>query len=228
MTLPAILTLLVVAIAGIIIGFCNFQKQTTLPQDTNPSAVGVELNQTLDYVDLHKLEDNGVSFVYLKATQGRSYFDDDFLSYRDQILGTKLAYGCIVTYSNESTSKQQYDYFENKVGKNTGSLPILVEPVTSNLTKKYLQSMSNFVKLLQKANKQVMVEVDHKYYKQFPTRTLYMATGKNNPDEMKYSFWKYTTDGHVKDVDGLSDNIVMFTYNGTAQQYKERYGQLTQ
>ena len=71
-TLPAILTLLVLAIAFLLIGFFNFRRQTTLPADANSSAIGIELNQDVDYVDLHKLQANGVSFVYLKATQGRS------------------------------------------------------------------------------------------------------------------------------------------------------------
>ncbi|TSO26654.1 GH25 family lysozyme [Lactobacillus sp. LL6] len=227
-TLPAILTLLVLAISGILIGFFNFQRQTTLPPDSNPSAIGVELNQSLGYVDLHKLQDNGVSFVYLKATQGRSYFDDDFLSYRDQILGTKLAYGCIINYSNESTANQHYRYFNNKVGKNTGTLPVLLEPTSSKMTQKYLHSMSKFVKLLQLEGKQVMVEVAHKYYKIFPTKTLFMATSDKSPNKLKYSFWKYTSDGRVKDVDGLENGATMFTYNGTVQQYRQRYGQLTQ
>lgn len=209
-------------------GYCNFQRQTTLPQGSSPSAVGVELNQSLDHVDLHKLEDNGVSFVYLRATQGRSYFDDDFLSYRDQILGTKLAYGCIVTYSNESSAIEHYRYFNREVGQKTGTLPILIEPASSNLTKKYLRSMSKFVQLLKSENKQVMVEANHRYAKFFPVNTLFLATGKSDPNNLKYSFWKYTTDGHVKDVDGLKDNVTMFTYNGTAQQYKGKYGELTQ
>lgn len=208
-------------------GYYNFQRQTTLPQGSSPSAIGVELNQSLDYVDLHKLEDNGVSFVYLKATQGRSYFDDDFLSYRDQILGTRLAYGCIVTYSGESSALEHYRYFNREVGQKTGTLPILIEPASSKLTKKYLRSMSKFVQLLKSENKQVMVEVNYHYAKFFPASTLFLSTGKTAPDNLKYSFWKYTTNGHVKDVDGLK-NVTMFTYNGTAQQYKGKYGELTQ
>ena len=227
-TLPAILILLVLAISGIFIGFFNFQKQTTLPQDSNPSAIGVELNQSLDYVDLHKLQDNGVSFVYLKATQGRSYFDDHFLSYRDQMLGTKMAFGCIVNYSNESTAIQHFRYFNKKVGENTGSLPILLVPTSSQLTQKYLRSMSKFTKMMQLEGKQVMVEIKYKYYKAFPTKTLFMATSPKSPNKLKYSFWQYTSDGRVKNVDGLKDGVTMFTYNGTVQQYRQRYGQLTQ
>lgn len=96
------------------------------------------------------------------------------------------------------------------------------------MTQKYLRSMSKFAKLLQLENKQVMVQVAHKYYKVFPTKTLFMATSDKSPNKLKYSFWKYTNDGRVKDVDGLNDGVTMFTYNGTVQQYKQRYGQLTQ
>lgn len=82
-----------------------------MPPSSNSSAIGIQLNQDVDYVDLHKLQSNGISFVYLKATQGRSYFDENYLSYRDQILGTKLAFGSMITYSNESTPLQHYRYF---------------------------------------------------------------------------------------------------------------------
>ena len=64
-TLPAILTLLILAIAFLLIGFFNFKKQTTLPPDSNSSPIGIELNQDIDYVDLHELQSNGISFVYL-------------------------------------------------------------------------------------------------------------------------------------------------------------------
>lgn len=113
-TLPAIITLLLLAIAFLLIGFFNFKRQTTLPPNSNSSAIGIQLNQDVDYVDLHKLQANGISFVYLKSTQGRSYFDENYLSYRDQILGTKLAFGSMILYSNESTPLQHYRYFLKK------------------------------------------------------------------------------------------------------------------
>ena len=71
-TLPAIITLLLLAIAFLLIGFFNFKRQTTLPPNSNSSAIGIQLNQDVDYVDLHKLQPNGIYFVYLKSTKGRS------------------------------------------------------------------------------------------------------------------------------------------------------------
>lgn len=226
-TLPAILTLLILAIAFLLIGFFNFRKQTTLPPDSNSSAIGIQLNQDVDYVDLHKLQANGISFVYLKATQGRSYFDENYLSYRDQILGTKLAFGSMITYSNESTPMQHYRYFFNQVGNNTGSLPILIEPVNSR-SKKYLRSMAQFAGMLEKRGKSVIIDLDYKYHNYFAPQTKFMFSGAKSPNKLKYSFWRYTSNGRVKDVQGLENSVTMYSYNGTVSQYKQRYGQLTQ
>ena len=227
-TLPTIITLLILAIAFLLIGFFNFKRQTTLPPDANTSAIGIQLNQEIDYVDLHKLQANGISFVYLKATQGRSYFDENYLSYRDQILGTKLAFGSIISYSNESTPLQHYRYFFKQVGDNTGSLPILVVPAVNSRSSKYLKSMSKFVGMLQQRNKKVMVEVDQRYRRYFDNQTMLMSEDSKAPSKLKYSFWRYTTNGRVKNVAGLEKDITMYAYNGTVSQYKERYGQLTQ
>lgn len=227
-TLPAIITLLLLVIAFLLIGFFNFKRQTTLPPNSNSSAIGIQLNQDVDYVDLHKLQANGISFVYLKSTQGRSYFDENYLSYRDQILGTKLAFGSMILYSNESTPLQHYRYFFEKVGDNTGSLPILLEPAVTSRSKRYLESMSQFASMLEQRKKEVIVDVDYKYHKYFTPQTKFMSVDGKTPDKLKYSFWRYTTNGRVKNVNGLEKGVTMYAYNGTVGQYRQKYGQLTQ
>lgn len=226
-TLPMILTLLVVAIAVLIIGFLNLHQQTTQPSNSNSSAIGVELTQDVDYVDLHKLEKNGISFIYLKSTQGRSYFDENYLSYRDQVLGTNLAFGTEIRYSNESTPRQQYEFFIKQVGLNTGTLPIMVVPAVK-LKKGEVLALANFVKMLQDRGKSVLVAINYRYHQLFLPQTQFISTGQKQPDKTNYSFWRYTTNGHVQNVDGLEKQVTMFMYNGTAQQYKQKYGQLTQ
>ena len=227
-TLPLILTLLVVAITALVVGFLNYNKDTTLPSNSNTSAIGVELDQRFDYVDLHKLEHNGISFVYLRSTQGKSYFDDNYLSYRDQIQGTNLAFGTSVYFSNESTAVQQYQYFVKKVGSNTGTLPVMIIPAVQMSDASYLKSMAAFARLLQKEGKNVVVQVDYKYHNYFPDKTQFACASKSKPDKLEYSFWQYTNDGRVNNVEGLEDKVTMFSYNGSITQYKQRYGQLTQ
>ena len=227
-TLPAILILLVVAIALLLTGIANMRNQTTLPPNGNASAIGVELNQDYGYVDLHELQANGISFVYLRSTQGRSYFDDDYLIYRDQVLGTKLAFGTVIAYSNESTPMQHYQYFLKKVGTDTGSLPILIEPAIDNYDIAYIKQMAQFTGMLLRLNKRVIVDVAVRYKKYFPHDVQFITGGKKAPDKMQYSFWRYTNNGRVKSVKNLENGVVMLTYNGTVTQYKEKYGQLTQ
>lgn len=228
-TLPLILTFLVLALAGILVGFLNYQRQTTLPPNSDSSAIGVELDQNMAEIDLHQLQTNNISFVYLRATQGRSYFDDKYLLYREQLLGTKLAYGTIVRVSDESTAKQQFAFFEKKVGKETGSLPILLEPAVNERKRSYLITFAALTRRLQGAGKRVMVALSNRRYQSyFSPATSFMATGNREPDQTKYAFWRYTIQGHVKNVSGLEKGVVMYSYNGTVQQYKQKYGQLTQ
>ena len=227
-TLPAIILLLMVAIGLLITGTLNIRNQTTLPANSNSSAIGVELNQNFGYIDLHELQSNGISFVYLRSTQGRSYFDDDYLSYRDQVLGTKLAFGTSIFYSNESTPTEHYQYFMKKVGINTGSLPILIEPAVNDRSIRYIKQMAQFTRMLTAQGKRVMVEVEIKYKKYFPQNVLFITSGKKAPNKLQYSFWRYTNNGRVKGVKGLEDGITMLAYNGSVSQYKQKYGQLTQ
>lgn len=227
-TLPLILTMLVLAIAILVIGFLNYRCQTTQPSNSDSTAIGVELNQNFDYIDLHKLQTNGISFVYLQSTQGRSYFDNNYLLYRDQIKGTKLAFGSIITYSNESTPRQQYEYFEKKVGTNSGSLPILVVPASKNYGPRSLKQMGQLVSLLEANNKQVIVETSYQNHAFYPAATKFLATGKKEPNSLHYAFWQYTNNGRVKNVNGLEKGVTMLSYNGTVAQYKQKYGQLTQ
>lgn len=227
-TLPLILTMLVLAIAILVIGFLNYQGQTTQPSNSDSTAIGVELNQDLNYIDLHKLQANGISFVYLKSTQGRSYFDNNYLLYRDQINGTKLAFGSIITYSNESTPEQQYQYFLKKVGQNSGSLPILIVPASPSYGPRWLKQMGQLVRLLQTDHKQVIVATNYRNHTFYPSNTKFLATGKKEPNSLHYAFWQYTNDGHVKNVTGLEKGVTMLSYNGTVAQYKQKYGQLTQ
>jgi lysozyme len=228
LTLPAILFLLLLTCAALLFGWRNFKQETSLPPNLAQAVIGVELNQNQASVDLHQLENNGISFVYLRSTQGRSYFDDDYLSYRDQLQGTKLAFGSILNYSSQSTAQQQYRYFRRKVGRNAGSLPILIRPATGSYDQHDLRVMSQLVRLLQQHQYQAMVEVGNQYRQQFPAGTMFMSTGNQAPNRVQYAFWRYTTRGKVKHVKALQGQTTMYAYNGTNAQYQKKYGRLTQ
>ena len=82
-----------------------------------------------------------------------SGFDDNYLLYRDQLQGTNLNFGTIISYSDETSNEEQYQYFLNKVGTNTGTLPVMIVPATSNLTKTYWQRMGRFAQMINNLGK---------------------------------------------------------------------------
>ena len=69
--------------------------------------------------------------ITMHCSPSISYFNELLLStplslrFSDQIQGTNLNFGTIIAYSDETSNQEQYQYFLNKVGTNTGSLPVM-------------------------------------------------------------------------------------------------------
>ncbi|EEI19251.1 GH25 family lysozyme [Lentilactobacillus hilgardii] len=87
---------------------------------------GVSINQDNGYIDFESLKNNGVKFVYLKATQGATYTDDSFLSNFQRSQGSQLPVGVYHYFSFSSSPKAQFKNFVRQVKTNTGSLPICI------------------------------------------------------------------------------------------------------
>lgn len=222
-TLPAILILLVLALSGFAYAFFNLKTNTTVPRGSNMSVLGIELDQNTDGVDLHQLEKQGISFVYLRATQGKTYFDDNYLTYRDRILGTKLSFGSIITFSDESSAQEQFNYFEQQVGRKTGNLPIMIVPAKKTNSVKYWKNMALLSQKLNLLGKKVLIAGDYTKKKYFPVGTDFLYTGASLHNKNEYSFWCYTQAGRVKNVTNLNDNVTMFAYIGNMADYQAKY-----
>lgn len=87
---------------------------------------GVSIDQSNGYIDFESLKNNGVKFVYLKATQGATYADDNFLSNFQRSQGSQLPVGVYHYFSFSSSPKAQFKNFVRQVATNTGSLPICI------------------------------------------------------------------------------------------------------
>ncbi|RXT58165.1 GH25 family lysozyme [Lacticaseibacillus chiayiensis] len=94
------------------------------PDPATYPILGVRLDQTDGVQDFYRLRSSKVSFVYLKATEGSSYFDDNFNTNFDQAAGSRLSIGVYHVFSFETTPQAQALQFERKVESNIGDLPI--------------------------------------------------------------------------------------------------------
>ena len=50
-TFPSIIILLILAFSGLVWGYFNMKQNTTVPRGSNMSVLGIELDQTKDYID---------------------------------------------------------------------------------------------------------------------------------------------------------------------------------
>lgn len=88
---------------------------------------GVAVSQNDGYLDFAALQNDGLKFVYMHATQGASYTDDNFSSNYERIIGTSLGVGVVHTFSFSSSASAQAAYFEKTVGDSIGNLPIAIQ-----------------------------------------------------------------------------------------------------
>ncbi|KRL09690.1 glycoside hydrolase family protein [Lentilactobacillus otakiensis DSM 19908 = JCM 15040] len=88
---------------------------------------GVTVNQSNGYIDFESLKNKGISFVYLKATQGAAYTDDSFDTNFERSQGSQLPIGVYHYFSFTSSPTAQFKNFVRQVKYNTGSLPICIQ-----------------------------------------------------------------------------------------------------
>lgn len=222
-TLPALLAALAAALIALALGFNHYRQATTLPHGADLSQIGVELTQDQDFVDLQALKSRGIDFVYLKSTQGRTYFDENYDFYKSQLQGSDLPFGTIILVSSQSTPRAQLSYFLKKTGTDHGSLPLLLEPAPSQSQTQAEVSLRKVAALLVQHGQKIMVlTADSSGY---PQGTLFMATGGTAPQRRRYAFWRYTTNGRVHNVNQLQQGVTMFAYLGSNSAFLNSFGQ---
>lgn len=227
-TLPAIISFLIAALALLAYGISNYRAQTTLPYGSSQSTVGIGLDQRQTAVRLERLQQNGVSFVYLQATTGKRKFDRSYLTFRKKLKGSRLAYGTRVKVDSRQSARSQVKYLEEKAGSQLGSLPVLLDAGSSDPSAADLTCLAQMSRLLLKQRRTVMVRADNKYAKLFPKGCEFLSTDRKTPSQLKYCFWQYSTKGQVSGMTGLKWPVTMYAYMGTSQQYEQKYGRLTQ
>lgn len=87
---------------------------------------GVMISQQDGYLDFNELKNGEINFVYLRASQGSSYTDDNFTSNYERSQGSQLAVGIYHVFSFSSSVDSQFNNFIKETEFNTGILPISI------------------------------------------------------------------------------------------------------
>ncbi|MCH4123881.1 MAG: Lyzozyme M1 (1,4-beta-N-acetylmuramidase) [Levilactobacillus sp.] len=192
---------------------------------------GVTVNQDSGYLDYQQLAKH-VQFVYLQATSGATYTDDDFSDNYSRSQGASVKVGVAHTFSFTTSANRQYRHFHTTVGQNTGTLPIMV---AVNYYGKYNSSNVDMAKQGQKLKKLVselewyhqgvIILATQQVLTQFvrpvlPAQDYWVTGGKLAGHSAQVKLIAYDTDGSVTQ-NGQSLPVVRSVFNGNQHAWQK-------
>lgn len=90
--------------------------------DKNSSTIGVDISSYQGNVDMEKLKEQNIKFVYIKATEGSSHQDEMFAANWDNAKKAGIHNGAYHFFSYDSPGSDQAENFIKTVGESSRRL----------------------------------------------------------------------------------------------------------
>lgn len=152
-----------------------------------------------------------IKFVYLKATEGRTYTDAGFKQNWKGAAAADLKVGAYHFFSASSTGTEQANHFIANVPKEKGMLPPAID-IEANITQEsdFKQQVADYVKIVQAHYGQKPVfyvppRIFNLLYDQYSDYPFWVINIKTKPNVAGWTFWQYTYSGTVAGVNGKVD-----------------------
>ena len=208
----------------------NFLRNTTRPSSRQYPVLGVSISDTDGYQDFHLLQQHGVQFVYLKATQGADYFSDRFLDNYWRIQGAQLAVGCYHYFSFSSSAVAQYHNFVGNVGARIGNLPIVLQINNYTDQRPSWKQINRRAKKLQYLlmrhyHRTVILQVDPRDRALLQNQSGgWLNCGPRPVHNLQLDFWQYDTRGKIPSL-ASTNRYHLSVFNGSQADFNNFIGQ---
>lgn len=222
----------------IVAGFLFWRHQRQAQLNRFPVR-GVALTQDAGFVDFQQVAKKNVSFVYLRATIGASYTDDQFQSGYDRAEGTNLGIGVFHVFSFTTSAAAQVKNFKNEAGTRLGQLPIALQvslygdyntkTVASQKIRKRLVKVATELRtyfghpVIIWCTASVWQAVSSTQLRSFPRWYT-----EDNPKKLakQVRFVEYDPNGKLT-VNGQQQSVAWSAFNGNKRQWQNYLQQLT-
>lgn len=201
---------------------------------------GVDVSSYQGKIDWQRLEEQGIRFAFIKATEGSSFADPLFDSNYTNALETSLRIGAYHFFSYDSKGLTQAENFIATVPLTENMLPPVIDVEFYGDKEKHLPDKSDVVRELQDMIDALsvhygMMPVIYATYKAY---YLYIAGEFDTcdiwirnvyfppvlPDGRQWVFWQYNDRERLDGYEGTEDYIDMNVFNGTEADF-EKYPQ---
>ena len=197
---------------------------------------GVDVSHYQGNVDWERIEEQGVTFAYIKATEGSSHTDSAFEANWSNVDRTGLRAGAYHFFSFESSGTNQAKNFIDTVPVIDDMLPpaVDVEPYGAYKTiRNNDDAVSQITDWLNAVEAEYgmrpVIYTTEAFYRDciaaaFPDYDIWIRSVYKSPAEtVDWKFWQYSNRTRLNGYDGPERFIDMNAFRGTAEEF-EAYG----
>lgn len=195
---------------------------------------GIDVSSHQDEIDWEKVEEDGIEFAYIKATEGIDFVDKRYKTNYLKAKENGILVGAYHFFRFGTSGKEQAQNFINQVSiENLDLPPVLdVERHGNYLSfskvdqirieiKNYLNEIEKnyFIKPIIYTN----IEGYQDYIKgHFDDYEIWICRICSEPDNNHWTFWQYS---HKGKVDGIDGKVDLNTFNGDIEDFIEYVNQ---
>ncbi len=200
---------------------------------------GVDVSHYQGEIDWEVLSGDGISFAFIKATEGSSYVDPTYDYNFREAAKTGLKIGAYHFFSFDSPGATQAENFIAAVGKGEGMLPPTVDLEPYGSYRRALPQketvkpeLDTLLKALEEyyGKKPIIYTTERAYkkylsggYEEYDIWIRSVLTAPKLSDSREWTFWQYSDKGRLHGYSGEERFIDLNVFCGTLEEF-ERYG----
>ena len=185
---------------------------------------GVDLSRYQSDIDFDTIVGQNIQFIFVKATEGRSYIDPFFANNWDESARVGLRRGAYHFFSPNVPARQQAAHFVRHVKLEQGDLPPVLDfEVTGNQSREQIvENLTQWIDVVEKNyGIKPIIYTNYKLYNKFIAGTfdqypIWIAKyGEKTPylgAIREWQFWQYDNKAQLN---GIKTPIDMNVFNGT-------------
>lgn len=193
---------------------------------------GVDVSNYQGLIDWHRLEEQDVSFAFIKATEGSGHIDESARRNLEKAAETGIKKSAYHFFSFDSSGETQAENYISVVGTDEIDLPPVIDieyyadkksnkpdkEEAEKILRPLLESLEEHygVKPIIYTTVPVYLRYVRENFSDYP---LWIRNVNFEPDLMDWKFWQYCDKGELYGYDGEEKYIDLNVYNGTMEQF---------
>lgn len=189
---------------------------------------GIDMSGHTGKIDFAKISKQKIDFVYLKATEGKTFIDRNFERNYQNSRTSPIPVGFYHFFRFNRDGKDQAENFLNAIRCKKTRLPLVVdveEWKNSRVksTEKVVNELGIFIRLVElRTGKKLMIYTNESSYNRFilgnfDHHDLWICSFNESPNiDKKWILWQHSHQGRFDGANGLVD---INTFNGSKEEW---------